>query len=231
MGGKTLRQSAEESVYEAIDSISDEMSLENLYYPEVYYLHRGFPFEKLGIPEYERDDFDYIKKESLLKKNRVKNNIYFFIPKIILISNLSSEDVAEEAGHFLHCTHSKIRYGKRNKKELTLLHSLMEMFGFFCSKLIEPDRENNFGTYSDFMTQNKECLKEIEKEKYDPKKFLIYQQGYGLGEKLFDAYISGEVPIKKIRKLFLNPFEKKDETLLNFFCLKENMIHFLNKNY
>ncbi len=57
------------------------------------------------------------------------------------------------------------------------------------------------------------AFSKVDKEDYE---FLIYNQGYGLGEKLFNSYISNEIPMKNIEKLFINPMSKKIKPLKLF---------------
>ena len=128
---------------------------------------------------------------------------------------------AEEAGHFLHFVSSGLEYDKRSQLDKFGFRVLIEMFGFFCSKLIEPNRENLFSKHPDMIDENGKFSDKIKKSNFDAQEFLIYQQGYGLGEELFNTYISGLISKREICKLFLNNFSTPNETFYTFLRLKE----------
>ena len=209
---KSLQKQIEEHAYESLEQIADELKINIPFYPEVYYIGGNFFFEILGLPEKYRDTFEGVKKE--------KSSIYLCKPRIILIGRNNLEDIAEETGHFLHFANSKLQYDKRRNLDKFSLNVIIEMFGFFCSKLITPNRKNLFSKYPDAINENA-ILDQIEKSGFNKTTFLIYQQGYGLGEKLFDAYLSGLISKREIRKLFLNDFLKPNETFSTFLRLKE----------
>jgi len=220
---KNMQEKIEERTYEAIDNIADEIGLDNSKYPEVYWIGRNFKFENLGLSEREREDYEFIIKR--------KQSSSSHRPLIILIGRDNLEHIAEEAGHHLHFVNSKIKFSKRNKKDLIALHTLIEMFGFFFSKLITPKREAIFQEYPDIVSSQQECKNQIEEKNFNFEEFFIYQQGYGLGEHLFNAYISGLVSAKKIYNFSRSSFEGKDEALKSFICLKYKLIDYLNSNY
>lgn len=210
---KTLREKIEESAFEYLENIADELEINVFSYPEVYYIGGNFFFEILGLPEKYRDEFEEVKKQ--------KSSIYLHRKKIILVGENKIESIAEEVGHFLHLNNSGINFDKRNELDKFGLHVLIEMFGFFCSKLIKPSRINFFNKYPDVIDENPKFLDKVKKMGFDASEFLIYQQGYGLGEELFDTYISGLISKRKIRKLFLSDFSSPNETFSTFLRLKE----------
>ena len=51
------QRKVENSVYEAVDEIADELDLEIPFYPEVYWIGRSMDFDSLGINEKYRAGF------------------------------------------------------------------------------------------------------------------------------------------------------------------------------
>jgi hypothetical protein len=212
----------EEKTYEIIDDIAEEIGVKVPYLPEVYWVGRKLKFESLGLNKIDEETFDIIKQK--------RNSAYLVRSKIILIGTQNKEHVSEETGHFLHYNTSNIKWGWNNhdNKNTMALNSIVEMFGFFCSKLIVPKRKHNYGKLPDYFDENKKFIKEAPKN-LDIFEFAVHQQGYGLGEKLFNSYISDVVQMKNIKKLFLNDFSKKNSAFASFLGLKYNMVDFLNK--
>lgn len=85
--GKSLRNKIEGLVYDAIEDIADELEINFETYPEVYYAHKSFSFNRLGISEIERDDFNWVKRNG--------RGIYFYKPKIIILANQNTADIYE----------------------------------------------------------------------------------------------------------------------------------------
>jgi hypothetical protein len=243
---KSLQKRVEEDTYQIIDEIADELEIEIPFYPEVYRVSKNLSFKSLGLSERDRDFFGMIKDSG--------RSAYLYRPKIILIGEMDAGSIAEEAGHFLHFVNSELSFSNKNSMQNNTLSCIIEMLGFFCSKLIDPNRENYFSKYSDILEDRETCLEEIATEhirnkkidleemplhltrkekmweiakKYvDMREFVIYQQGYGLGEKLFDSYISGLTPKKNIKKLMLKKYNTGDGVLMEFLKLKYNILHF-----
>jgi hypothetical protein len=218
----------EEYTFDTIEDIAEEIGVDIPFYPEVYWVGNKLKFEDLGISLSNKEVFENLKEK--------KSSIYLTSPKIILINGYFLEDIAEEAGHFLHKTSSNLKLTEVKTANDFCMHSIVEMFGFFCSKLIKPSTKNQFKKYKDYLS--KESLRK--KPKIRIEKIFgfsyngyeidseVHQQGYGLGEELFNAYISEVVPMKKIRKLFKNDLSKKDEPLETFLGLKYDFINYLN---
>ena len=58
---------------------------------------------------------------------------------------------------------------------------------------------------------------------------FIYQQGYGLGEKLFNAYISEIVSKKNIKNLFKTNLNGKNLASVIFLRFKYDILNFESK--
>jgi len=231
MRWKERQSKIEDVVYETIDDLAEELEVKIPFYPEVYWIGKKISFEDLKLSKKYLDGFNDSKCGSSMN-----------LPskRMILIGEADTIHTSEEAGHFLHLVNSGIKteridlYTKDILDKISL-RIIIEMFGFFCSKLIVPKRENeySYNTYKDWLPKNiiglneiKEEFKKIEchgkREEYYLD-FFTHQQGYGLGEKLFDYYISGIIRKKKLKKLFMDNFENGDP-FLKFMELKYNIL-------
>ena len=65
--GKTLTKEVEESTFQIIDELADELNLEVPFYPEVYWLGRNLKFKTLGLPEEEGKLFDLMASRDIQK--------------------------------------------------------------------------------------------------------------------------------------------------------------------
>ena len=217
------RQSeVEEKVYEAIEDIAEELKINIPFYPEVYWVGRNLSFEELKIHKKYEGHFHNFKERKI--------SAYLNSPKIVLIEELKKEHIAEEAGHFLHFSNAKIKFSKRDKLNTLGLNIIIEMVGYFCSKLISPDRKNIFDEYPDIIHSKKECVTHLEKrfgEGFDEKYFGIYQQGYGLGDKLFNSYISGLISRRDIQRLIFNKMKSPIDSIEMFIGLKTNLVEYI----
>lgn len=212
---KRLQQKIEDATFDCIDDIAEEIGLDVPFYPEVYWIGRDLCFEDLALDMKHSEDFKFIKK--------CRGSIYFYEPRIILIGEHNLEHISEEATHFLHLTNSKLGEKIKNGTTQTDLKILIEMLGFFGSKLITPDRKNYEKGFPDLIAQRKEAIKKFKQvygKNVDIDYMTTYQQGYGLGEKLFNAYVAGLVPKEEVRSLFLNKLSGENEALLTFMNLK-----------
>lgn len=217
----------EKSVFELVDEISNELELDVKSYPEVLLAGKTNSFESMGLPESYKNDFENLKK--------TKTATFFPVHNVIITATDEIAYLAEEAGHFIHTNKSKINLIKpetENPIDCYAIKIIMESIGFFCSRLIDSKRENYFD-YKNFRTfifeslnKNKLEYKSLEAcivKNYDLKDdFFIYKNGYGLGEKLFDNYISGKISKSYIRSLIKRPFKE------NFSATKK-MIYLLEK--
>ncbi len=218
---KTLQNKVEGLVYEAIGEIADELDISVTKYPEVYWLHRGLSFKKLGINKKYEEDFKEDKKD--------KTSRCIPRPKIIFIGNECNEHIYEESAHFLHFLKSKLTFSKRDPQDLMGLYAIIEMFGYFGSKIGNSKRTPYLDKYPDMINEHKKCLKIIKEKNYSQIEFFTYQQGYGLGEKLFNSYISGIVSKEQIDSLMSMPLRNESEALLTFLALKNNFFKYFEK--
>lgn len=210
----------EDAVFEAIEEIAGELELNVPFYPEVYWLGRSCHFEDLFLPEKFGDEINQVSKN--------KSSIYLRIPRIILVSRDSPDHISEESAHFLHLLNSRPKLDCRNRLDYFSLNVLVEMLGFFCSKLVCPERKNQFARFDDpllpsFIAEGdftKKIAKLLGDKNYDRSEFLIHQQGYILGEKLYFEYVSGRKPLSEIKNLFFNRFLQPYEPTRKFMELK-----------
>lgn len=217
--GKSLSSKVEQLVHDAIEDISNELEINCENYPEVYYLHKSFSFNRLGLPKREKKEFDIVKKFG--------SGIYFYRPKIVLLSTQNPAEIYEEAGHFLHFNHSGLNFNGKKDEDILFMNAIIETIGYFCSKLGDPSRTPIFSNYPDYFRNSEECLKLIDSDGLDPNSFFVYQQGYGIGEKLFNYYISGIISKEKIRTLMSEKFDGKYEATYEFIKLK----HFFDGSF
>lgn len=213
----------EDLVFEAIDEIAEELEIEVPFYPEVYWLGRGVEFEFLGLPKTYKNDF--------LETKNNKAGIYFNKEKVILIAKDCSSYIGEEASHFLHHKSSKITARGKSKMNRISANILIEMFGYLGSKIVNPARINPYRNSPDLLFSTsyetnkfKARMKKIygEDEAFLDD-FIIHQQGYGLGERLFLKYARGEIEMKRIKKIFLNPLIKSNEPTIEFIRLRDEL--------
>ncbi|MFQ5532123.1 MAG: hypothetical protein ACE5ES_05915 [Candidatus Nanoarchaeia archaeon] len=209
-----------------VDEIADELEVEIPYYPEVYWVGRNLEFEKLFIPENHRDEINELKKD----------RDSFFIPhiNIFCIGRDDPIHLAEEASHFVHLVNSRLSHYDKNSVDLFATYVLTEMFGYFGSKLIHPDRRNCFRKHKSMLPPNLKNLNSLGKTlrriaslrgeiEYECE---IYKQAHDLGEKLFQAYISKTIKKREIKNLLKRNFKKTGEATATFLGLKYNTLNF-----
>ncbi len=220
------RARVEEKVFEAIEDITEELGIEASTYPEIHLINKKTEFDDLWLPESKRERFESLKE--------MGGSWYDDSPPGIFLINPSEEDIAEESSHFLHFRHSRIRYTGRTTRDKFALNILVETIGFFCSKLLIPERENTYPTEPDlfFMTPNDriKCLNDVMKKygKIAASEFCLYQQARGLGDRMHYAYLTGDLSMEEFRKLFLcsfrgrdNPFSKLVELKMKYWKSQE----------
>jgi len=211
----------EEKVFEAIEDIAEELQLSVPFYPEVHYIHRRVSFDDLWLPEREREQFEDYKG---LRGSWYDNKLH-----MVFISHDAPEDISEEAAHFLHFTHSGIRYSNRSVRDAFALSVLVETIGFFCSKLIMPDRKNTYPDSPDLFFMSPEQRKEFLRKaatingvyRMDlADDFYLYQQARGLGERMYYAFVTGDLSLPEFKRLFLSPFKVEASPSINLSHLK-----------
>jgi hypothetical protein len=207
--GRSAQSEVEEMVYDAVFEVSDEFDLKVDRLPEVYYVYPGFSFDKIGCPTWRWADFKGDDGQVSINS------------KIVFIVDRDIDTVFEEAGHFLHFNNSKLKFTKQNVDETREILTISEILGYFSSKLVNSSRRPLYLNYPDAINEESKLIKRVEREGLDFDEVYIYQQGYGLGEKLFDAYISGIVSGDFVRSLFVKNFNRKGIATSTFLSLRD----------
>ncbi len=211
----------ESKVYDFIDELADEFDLPVIPLPEVYWVGKNFSYDRIGLFGEDRED---------CKEKASSGKSMFIVSKnIIVIGEDSPVHICEEATHCVHFSNADLRSRYRRKEGFLALNSIIEMIGFFGSKLQSPSRKNIYRAYPDPLFDRKEYIKFEEKFCFDRENYFIYKNGYDMGEKLYDAYISSEISKEFIRELLLNDFSKKGSVDLMFSYLKLGVLNFENR--
>ncbi|MEK6928731.1 MAG: hypothetical protein AABW65_02115 [Nanoarchaeota archaeon] len=190
------QRKVEETVYEAIETIAEELNLNVPYYPEVYWTGNKLYFDSLYLAEKHRGEME--------ERQHTRNSWFLTRPEIIFIGRDHPITHSEEAAHFLHRVNARFTYCNKSRQDNIAIKILDEMLAFFCSKLIVRERGNPY-----FLHGN--SPNGVDKKIFDNTDFLIYYQGYGLGERLFYAYTSGKCHKNYIRNIFFRNFQKKGQ--------------------
>ena len=218
---KSLQKIAEETVYDLLFELGDELGIEIKQIPEVYYINASSKFENLGVDKRYNSLFSEIKNEK-------DNASILGIPKVIITSSVKKSSLAEEVGHFIHREYLNLKY--ETMEELFAFCALKEMIGFFCSKLIDSSRVNPFKNIEDFFPKkfNKKkffsVLNKIAKQENSQFEKEFYAQGYGMGEKMFNKYLSRGLSKRKIKNILTNPLDNKYETIYQFYKWKYKVL-------
>lgn len=200
----------EKKVYNIIFELENELGIETGRLPHVFKINRGFDFAKENY--YLAD----IEVDKIIKSK----GAWYDIDDNMIFSATNNESVlAEEAGHFIH--HNFLNY-KRNVLDEFGGHAIAEMIGFFSSKLIDKNRKS--GYKNDHISSRRDVTAVIEDIQYwkDEGEFenLVHQQGYMLGNILYDKYISNQITKKEIVDLIKMPLDKEFEAFGKFIELK-----------
>lgn len=216
------RQSkVEEAVYDVIDELSDQLSISIPHYPEVWWMGRTVKFKDMCLPEYLKDE---------LEIRNSKGISYYIVKKqIIIIARKASEHaILEESSHAFHFIASGISYKNRNIQDLKCLAVLVEMFGLLGARLVGSDFENPYEDFPDLASLTKESQAEVKEmlskkfgDDFDFDEFFIHQQGYGLADRVYFRYLMGEIPISRLRRMFLSKFLSTDGAI-NYFVKLRN---------
>lgn len=225
MKHETKQKQIEHLTYDIIEEIADEIGFKVNSYPEVKWIGNKTLFEDLGINEKYRKYIEDIKKK--------KRAVYYPRHNIIILATDKKSAIGEEAGHFLHFENSGINLKKHKKNDLDYvsLRSLVEMIGYFCSKLIDPTRKNDYGKHAqrtDYNSNKKSTSANyleslVFEDNISDEKFMIYQHGYELGEKLYNQYVLGHFTKKGIHSLMTNPLNEKYAPTKEFLWLKQTL--------
>ncbi|MEK7072090.1 MAG: hypothetical protein AAB969_00815, partial [Patescibacteria group bacterium] len=191
------QQQVETAIYDVIDELSDQLSITVSSYPKVWWMGRTVKFQDMGLPSY--------LKEELEIRNSKGISYYIVSHKTVIIAKKSTQHaILEEASHAFHFISSGVSYKNRKTKDLQCLAVLVEMFGLLGARLIGSDFENPYENFPDLASLTKESQKEVKKiilkkigENCDFNEFFIHQQGYGLADRIYFKYLSGEVSLSR----------------------------------
>lgn len=213
------QEKIEAEVYEAIDELADELGLKIPYYPTVFWVGRTLKFEDTGLPK---------RKKKIFNSRILKGESCLVAPRFIFIVKNDLEAIREEASHFVHFVVSQIKINRRALPEIICVRAISEMLGICGAKILGSKRKNNFEIVPDLSRLDEddwqticEALPDYFQTDYDFYEFYAYQQGYGLGERLFYQYIQSHISRKFIRHLFLDPLRGKKSASKKFRWLKK----------
>ncbi|MFA5020859.1 MAG: hypothetical protein WC517_02240 [Patescibacteria group bacterium] len=214
----------EAAVYEAIDELADVLNLEVPFYPEVFWIGRTLKFEDTGLPAFRRDFFEI---------RRTRRESYFYPRNTIIINSASDQNtINEEASHFLHFAVSGLRFGSRSLGETVCLRVITEMLASFGARLLGSGRhaDNRWEIIPDLSRLPESDWQKIIdacsdwiRSYTDFCELYIYQQGYGLGNRLYCEYLAGQVSLGFIRNLFLDDLTGADSSTKKFLKLKKKL--------
>lgn len=214
------QQKIEEAVYDVMDELSDILSIPIRQYPEVWWLGRSVRFEDLLLPESLRDEIE--------KRQRLGISSCLGTRQIVIIARKSTpHTIMEEAAHAFHYISSGIDYKNRNMANLNCLATIAEMFGFLGARLVGSDAKNYYEAIVDLAILTPESratlrnrLSEMLGDKFDFNEFFFHQQGYGLADRIYFKYLSGEVSLARLRGMFLAKLTGRNEALKCFVELR-----------
>lgn len=208
---------AEHLVMESLSDLEEELQLPINEIPKVFYLPKT-NFSDTGLHQSYKDLFETNKK--------LKQNCVFPYMKIIFLSDIEKHTVGEEAGHFLHISLSNIYNYKRNTRDTIAASIIIETIGYFCSKIIDPDRKLKAAKMfpDPVISKNKdEIIKKVQKTFTEPIEFLRYQQAYFMGELMYIKYMRDEIPLRNIQNVIKTPLAKPNEATSMYLNLKQRL--------
>jgi len=210
----------EAAVYDVMNELSDQLSITIPNYPAVWWIGRTVKFQHLSLPEYLRDELEIRNRQGIS---------YYIVSKqtVIIAKKATDHAILEEASHAFHFICSGISYKSRNTKNLRCLGIIVEMLGLLGARLVGSDMENPYEDFPDLASLTKESQVEVKKkilEKLgkdcDFNEFFIHQQGYGLADRIYFKYLSGEISSLRIRRMFLSQFLSPDGPIDYFVRLR-----------
>lgn len=210
------QKKVEAAVYDVIDELADKLSITVSNYPRVWWMGRTVKFQDLGLPNY--------LKEELEIRNSKGISYYIVSHQAVIIAKKSTHHaILEEASHAFHFICSGVSYKNKNTKNLHCLAVIVEMLGLLGARLVGSDFENPYEDFPDLASLGKQSQAEVKKnilkklgEDCDFNEFFIHQQGYGLADRIYFKYLSGEVSLAHIRRMFLSKFLSSDSPINSF---------------
>jgi hypothetical protein len=199
------QENLEGEVYSAIEEVAQEIQLDVPFYPEVVWIGRNLRFEDSGLPKTYRTTFYMCR--------RTKSSVYLSRIKTVLLSMDLPEHIIEEGVHFLHLVNSGINSSRRGVQDWSAINVIIEMLGYFGSKLIFPERVNSYPIQK--RTSLRKRLSLMKKDS-GVSEFLIYSDGYFFGERLYREYRARRFSREEVRDLFLRRFDKPLEATVAY---------------
>ncbi|MFW5846586.1 MAG: hypothetical protein ACOCUU_00360 [Nanoarchaeota archaeon] len=210
----------ERKTYEALNDLEEEFGLEVDSYPEVRWLGKLGNFNDLFLPERYREEVVSCQKKG--------GSIYLYRPNVIILNKDENYALNEEASHCFHLRNSRITLANKTKQDWFAVNSLIEMFGFLGSKILDPSRKNPYHKYPDYLELSLkkiniqdalEPLRDIDDDILS--EFLIHSQGYGLGDRMFYSLVSRDLKLDEIKKLLMKNFKGKGQATKTLLELRE----------
>ena len=153
-----------------------------------------------------------------------------FLPNkdIILVSEDIDYVIAEEVMHSLHFLNSNLNNQGKEDVDYLFKNILLECFGFFGSKIIDPARRNLWQNTKDLLPFDtkkdddflKTLVEQIKSNDYEKDAYLIYQQGYGLGSRMYRQYVRGKIKKLEIKNLICENLNNAQVAIFNYLYLK-----------
>ncbi|MFA6228508.1 MAG: hypothetical protein WC668_05005 [Patescibacteria group bacterium] len=214
----------EELVYDALSELSEILSIELSCYPEVWWIGKTVKFNDLALPRSLEEEFA-IRIASGLSYYLLKQQIIIIGPKS------TNHSILEESSHAFHFLSSGVSYKvgnkRRNVKDYMALGVLVELLGMLGARLLGSDWENLYEHLPDLLLLNGKAKEDIRRillktlgQDLDFEEFFIYQQGYGLADRIYAKYLRGEIDLAWIRKLFLDDLNGPDRALNAYIKLR-----------
>ena len=190
----------------------------------MYFVGRTLKFDDLRLPAFRKDSFEV---------RRARRESYFYPRNTIIINNGFDENTLnEESSHFLHFAVSGIKFAGKPLQEVVCLRVITEMLGSFGARLLGSNRreDNRWDIIPDLSRLPEEDWQKIIdacsdwiKSYTDFCDLYIYQQGYGLGTRIYYEYVAGRVSLRFIRNLFLDNLAGVDSATRKFLQLKKDL--------
>ena len=99
--------------------------------------------------------------------------------------------------------------------------------GFLGARLVGSDLENPYEDFPDLsiltlesQIRVQESIAKVLGENADFNEFFFHQQGYGLADRIYLKYLTGQVSLSRLRHLFLADFSSNNGALREFARLK-----------
>lgn len=209
------------------------------------------PGDLVLLEALEEGRLEEMERRRVLAQVEAEQSAYIPALNLIYLATLSVNHAAEEAAHFVKHAVCGAQ-PPTHLKDLFYFHVLHEACGFFGSKIINPKRKTDHtGKLRQTVARSRKrkgrrqapeiaaafALDHLSWERGGtapsatarslarPEVFVAAAHilGYILGDRLYYGLLSGEVPKKTIRKLFLKPLDGPNEALKTYLELSEQV--------